>query len=1106
MKKYNLVNNICGWVVFAIASVVYLLTIEPSMSFWDCGEFISSAYKLEVGHPAGAPMFMLFGNFFSHFASNPADVALWLNALSAMFSALTILFLFWTITHLVKRLVLGWGAQAKPAMTTAQLITILGSGAVGALAYTFSDTFWFSAVEGEVYACSSFLTAIVFWLILKWEDVADEPQSGRWLILIAYLTGVSVGIHLLNLLCIPAIVLVYYFRKTKTPTWKGIVAALLIAFGTVAAVLYGLVQGLVEVAGVFELFFVNTLHLPYNTGVAVYMVLLFGILTYGIWLSMKATDNAAQLRNAKIVFVVSIALLGIPFLGSGIWLGILLLIILCCYLFISKKISPVALNSILIGLLVMTIGYSAYALTLIRATANTPMNQNAPDNIFTLREYLSREQYGATPLFYGQTFVAEVQRNTKTGEVIYEDSGPIWSRVPKKDASEPDRYYESGRKSSPVYVDKLCTLFPRMYSSTGNHVQGYKQWSNFKGEKVRVPEMQEDGKMGSRVVMKPTFGENLRYFFSYQVNFMYWRYFMWNFAGRQNDIQGHGEVANGNWITGIPFLDASRVGPQKGQPDFIAKNKGHNTYYMLPLLLGLLGILVQLKSGKSGTQQFWVCFSLFFMTGLAIVLYLNQPPYQPRERDYAYAGSFYVYAIWIGIGVLGIIKGLEKLKLPATISAALATVLSLLVPIQMASQTWDDHDRSKRFVGRDLGRNYLATCEPNAIIFTCGDNDTFPLWYAQEVEGYRTDVRVCNLSYLQTDWYISQMKCQAYESTPLPIDWERWEYVQGTHEAAYIVPMDPEPWTAERAFNRVKSDDPRTKRLPRYNVSVDNIPTHRVIFPVDAKAAIASGTVNAADSARIVPYMLLNLGETKNEAGQVVEGAKNILNKSEMMMLDILKNNADWKRPVYMSTTVGGENWARMQRYFRQDGMAYRFVPMETYQGMDANLVYDNFMNKFEWGNMDKEQLYLDETCRRLATTYRTYFGRLARTLAEQGDVERTEAVVDRCLEVIPDRNLPLEYYSAADLAEALARVGKTEKAVKLYTILADVLERELNWYTRLNTNHYGTILNDVRRDLAAMQYILYYFSENAKEQMSHYEATYEAAVNRYQSIVGNNR
>ncbi|MDR0683191.1 MAG: DUF2723 domain-containing protein [Dysgonamonadaceae bacterium] len=1094
MKRYNLANNVLGWIVFAIATVVYLMTIEPTASFWDCGEFISSAYKLEVGHPPGAPIFMLMGNLFSHLASEPSQVSMMLNALSAIFSSLTILFLFWTITHLAKKIVL----QNEQKISLSQYITILGSGAVGALVYTFSDTFWFSAVEGEVYAFSSLMTAVVFWLILKWEDVADEPHSNRWLILIAYLMGISIAIHLLNLLCIPAIVLIYYFRKNSNPTWKGAVGALLISFGILIAILYGLVQGLVEVCGWFELLFVNIFHLPYNSGVIFYLILIFGVLAWAIKESMNTT---LKLQRAKTAFVIAIVLLGIPFIGSGLLLGILISGVLIIYLFSSKKINPVALNTILIGLLVITIGYSSYALIMIRSTANTPMDQNSPEDIFTLRTYLSREQYGETPLFYGQTFVSEIKYERKSGmlEAATKDEGPVWSQIPKKDVSERDLYYISDRKKHYIYVDELNTLFPRMYSSDARHIQGYKEWSNFKGKRVRVSLPQ-----GSKWVIKPTFGENLRYFFEYQVNFMYWRYFMWNFSGRQNDIQGHGEVSNGNWITGIKFIDQHRVGPQDDLPDSIAKNKGHNKYYMLPLLLGILGVFFQVFSGKKGTEQFWVTFMLFFMTGLAIVVYLNQPPFQPRERDYAYAGSFYAFCIWIGIGTAGIISGLKKyLKLPDTVAAILGTFLCLLIPIQMVSQTWDDHDRSGRYITRDFGMNYLTTCEPNAIIFTNGDNDTFPLWYAQEVEGYRTDVRVCNLSYLQTDWYIDQMKRQAYESEPLPIDWKKYEYVQGKHDVAFIFDEYKEPWTVERVLNRIKSEDIRDKRISGYDFELDNVPTNKILIPIDSAAVRTSGLVKPENAAWIPPYMLVDLGTKPNEKGEPTTSPKKHLVKHEMMILNILKNNSDWSRPIYYALTVGSDQYLRLESYFRQEGIAYRIMPFEAakYQRMDVDVLYDNLMNKYKWGNLEQQGLYLDENSMRMTKTFRIIFGSLAQKLAEEKDFERAEKALDYCLKVIPSYNVPYDYYSMGDIADAYHKIEKTEKANEIYVQLAETLSKNLNWYNRLNTSHYVSVLEDIRRDIFFMQQVMYYFAENDPDKFNQYSEGYSKSMEHYQSI-----
>ena len=638
MRKYKLINNVLGWIVFLIASTVYLMTIEPTASFWDCGEFISSAFKLEVGHPPGAPFFMLTANLFTQLASDTATVAKMVNSMSALFSGLTILFLFWSITHLARKIMV----NDENEISLGTMITIMGSGLVGALAYTFSDTFWFSAVEGEVYAYSSLFTALVFWLILKWEEAADRPHADRWIVLIAYLMGLSIGVHLLNLLCIPAIVLVYYYKKFPNPTMKGTIYALLVSFAIVALMMYGVVQGLVEVCGYFELLFVNVLGMPYNSGVFAYVIVLAGVLIWSIWETMRDEVNPVRM---KIAFIAAIVLVGVPFIGSGYVLAVILTAALTAYLFMSKKVNIKLLNTVLVCLMVIVVGYSSYALTMIRATADTPMNQNAPSDIFTLRSYLAREQYGKTPLLYGQTFASEVKRENQGGNCspVTKEGEAVWSRVIKKDKNEKDKYYISRHDVDYEYVDELSMLFPRMFSNVDAHVGAYKEWSQFKGEPVKF------NRCGENVtVMKPTFAENLRYFFAYQLNFMYWRYFMWNFSGRQNDIQGNGEVLNGNWITGIKAIDEVLVGPQDNMPSDIADNKGHNVYYMLPLLLGILGLLYQAYSGQRGIQSFWITFFLFFMTGIAIVLYLNQTPYQPRERDYAYAGSFYAFCIWIG--------------------------------------------------------------------------------------------------------------------------------------------------------------------------------------------------------------------------------------------------------------------------------------------------------------------------------------------------------------------------------------------------------------------------------------------------------------------------
>ena len=819
MKQYRTINNLVGWLTFIIAATVYCLTIEPTASFWDCPEFITTGYKLEVGHPPGAPFFMLVANLFSQFASDVTTVAKMVNYMSALMSGACILFLFWSITHLVRKLVI----TDESNITKGQLITVMGSGLVGALVYTFSDTFWFSAVEGEVYAFSSLFTAIVFWLILKWEDVANQPHSDRWLILIAYLTGLSIGVHLLNLLCLPAIVLVYYYKKTPNATAKGSLLALLGSGVLVAAVLYGIVPGIVKVGGWFELLFVNGLGMSFNSGVVVYIILLAAALIWGVY---ESYTEKSRLRMA-ISFILTIALLGIPFYGHGvssILIGVVVIAILGIYLApqvqekIKEKwrISARTMNTALLCTMMIVIGYSSYALIVIRSTANTPMDQNSPEDIFTLGEYLGREQYGTRPLFYGPAFSSKVALDVKDGYCVPRQSqtGSKYVRKEKTSPDEKDSYIELPGRIEYEYAQNM--LFPRMYSSA--HSSLYKQWVDIKGHDVPYDQCGE-----MVMVNVPNQWENIKFFFSYQLNFMYWRYFMWNFAGRQNDIQSSGEIEHGNWITGIPFIDNLLVGNQELLPQDLKNNKGHNVFYCLPLLLGLIGLFWQAYHSQRGIQQFWVVFFLFFMTGIAIVLYLNQTPAQPRERDYAYAGSFYAFAIWVGMGVAGIIRMLrDYCKMKEVPAAALASVLCLLVPIQMAGQTWDDHDRSGRFVARDFGQNYLMTLqeEGNPIIFTNGDNDTFPLWYNQETEGFRTDARTCNLSYLQTDWYIDQMKRPAYDSPSLPITWDRVEYVEGQNEYIPIRPevkknIDHVCTGRQRARKRKSGSDERTERTVR---------------------------------------------------------------------------------------------------------------------------------------------------------------------------------------------------------------------------------------------------------------------------------------------------
>ncbi len=793
MNRYKVINNSLGWLVFVVAAVTYLLTIEPTASFWDCGEYIAQGAKLDVGHPPGNPIFMLAARFVINFAPDTSYYAMAVNSMSALLSAATILLLFWTITHLVKRLVI---KEDEPELSVAKMMVIFGSGLVGALAYTWSDTFWFSAVEGEVYAFSSFCTALVFWLILKWESKCDSVTSDRYLIIIAYVLGISIAVHLLNLLCIPAIVLVFYYRKYKNPTLKGSLISLGVSFLIIASILYGLVPGFIEVAQYTELLFVNLFGFGFNSGVIAYAIL--NLVLFG-WAIFELHTQRSALR-IKLSFLLSVLSSGMLFIGDGLAIGFVLFAVLAGYLFYFCKRVPVrVLNVAIISMFVIFVGYSSYAVILIRSNANPPMDQNSPDNVFALGSYLNREQYGQRPLIYGQTMYSSVvyQDNSKGAAVPVVDRGK--ALYAKDVESESDKYKLIGYNEDYKLAPELDMLFPRMYSSA--HIRQYVDWTGMKGKQVQVTSVLDaNGNIRETATkIKPTFLENMRFFIDYQVNYMYWRYFMWNFAGRQNDLQGNGEITKGNWISGIPFIDTMRLGDQSLLPsDYGDGNKGHNNFYMLPLILGIIGLLWQAYAGKRGIEQFWVIFFLFFMTGLAIVIYLNQVPSQPRERDYAFAGSFYAFAIWIGMGVAGLWAMLVKWSSKRSKSdqsnnklyAIIASAIGILIPIQMVSQTWDDHDRSDRYAARDFGMNYLSSVDKDGIIFTNGDNDTFPLWYAQEVEGFRTDVRVVNLSYLTTDWYIDQMRFPVYDSKAIPMMADKSTFAYTERQVSYFINPD----------------------------------------------------------------------------------------------------------------------------------------------------------------------------------------------------------------------------------------------------------------------------------------------------------------------------
>ena len=1092
MKQFKLVDNILGYLTFFIAAFVYCSTIEPTASFWDCPEFITTGYKLEIGHPPGAPFFMLTANLFSQFISDPTQVAKMVNIMSAILSATCILFLFWSITHLVRRLI----TDKWEDITLSKLIAIEASGLVGALIYTFSDTFWFSAVEGEVYAYSSAFTAVVFWLILKWEDHADEPHSDRWLVLIMYMTGLSIGVHLLNLLCLPAIGLVYYYRKFPDANLKGSLIALAVSLVILAAVLYGVVPGIITVGGWFELFFVNTLGMPFNTGEIIYIILLVACV---IWAVYETQTGKHSITIQNIAFLLSVGMLGIPFYGWG-WsafiIGIVVLAALWFVLKLTKDKMPLitarAKNTVLLCMLMLMIGYSTYALIVIRSSANPPMDQNSPEDIFTLGDYLGRDQYGNRPLFYGPAYTSQVALEVEGNicKPVMSKGKPVYQRKEKASADEKDSYFVVRTKDEYKYAQNM--LFPRMYDS--GHTAAYESWmGGVDGSEVSYDRCGEP-----MMIKMPNQLENIRFFLSYQCNFMYWRYFMWNFAGRQNDIQGNGELEHGNWLTGFSFIDDARLGDQSMLPDDLKENKGHNVFYCMPLILGLLGLFWQawytrkrkvMINGSEktiddpiGIRQFWVVFFLFFVTGLAIVIYLNQTPMQPRERDYAYAGSFYAFAIWCGMGVAAIIDWLNrKMKKENLVLTILVSLVSLIVPIQMVSQTWDDHDRSGRYCCRDFGQNYLMTLQEtgNPIIFTNGDNDTFPLWYNQDTEGVRTDARVCNLSYLQTDWYIDQMRRPAYDSPSVPISWSRLEYCAGTNEYVQVDPSLKEqvkqlykesPMEAASQFG----DDPfELRNILKYWVRTKNkdlhvIPTDTVYVTIDKEAVRKSGMLMASDS--IPDKMVISLK------------GKSALYKGDLMMLEMI-DKCNWTRPVYVATTVGAYNYMNLGDNFVQEGLANRITPFTTnidgkpipgVKDFDTEKTYDNVMHKYKFGGIDKPGIYLDETVMRMCYTHRRLMSQLANHLIDEGKADKAKEVLAKAEKEIPGYNVPHDFQSGSlDLARAYAVTGQKQKAQELVTTLWKKSSQYLQWYCSLETTRFVSSQRDCMLHLYLMNQMM---------------------------------
>ncbi len=962
--SYNRLNTLFGWALFAFSTVVYLLTVEPSVSFWDCGEFILSAFRLQVGHPPGAPLFVMIGRIATLFAfGDTSKVALMMNGLSAICSGFAIMFLFWTITHLIRRVVI---RESLPS--AGQAAAILGSGILGSLAYTFSDTFWFSAVEGELYALSSLVTGLVFWAMLKWEEEADKPYSGRWIILTAFIMGMGLGIHRLNLLVIPALIFVFYFRKYRISR-NGIIKVILLSVLILWFIVFVLIPGVPKAAGWFELFFVNVAGLPFNSGLLFFVIVLAAALIAGIKYSI---DN-----------------------------------------------NRVILNYVMTILAVIMIGYSSYAMIMIRSSARPPMNQNNPSDIFSLSYYINMEQYGSAPKLYGHYYSAPVTdvRNVIAG---YNKIGGKY--VP---------YYRPEYE----YNKNFMTFFPRMYSSEPEHEEAYKYWGNITGRKYSVTSGSE-----KRTVVCPTFGENLRYFFRYQTGFMYLRYFMWNFAGRQNDVQGNGNLIHGNWISGISFIDKARLGDPDKLPEELKTNPGMNRYYFIPLILGLLGMLWQYRNDRNG---FWLVLTFFIMTGFAIIAYLNQYPNQPRERDYAYAGSFYAFAIWIGMGFMYFHEIIRK-HVPWRFTGVLAfIVLILACPVLMAVQNWDDHDRSGRYTTRDIGSNYLESCAPNSILFTYGDNDSFPLWYIQDVELVRTDVRVANLSYIQAGWYIDMMRQKAFESDPMPLSLPQEKYLDGVRTQLPVNTRIDKPVDIRQIVAFAGEDDRKfmidiSGRGDYFNY----IPSNKFMINVDTAKVISNGTVKKYFRNMIVSPVLWEYTETDALKG-------------DLAIMDLLATN-EWERPVYFSTTVPSSQYKGLEKYFVQEGLAYRIAPIKADESrpaefgiIDHNVMYDNMMNKFKWGNAADPSVYLDENNKRMFSNFRRLFGNLSEALLAEGDTTKAILAAKRGLDLVPADKMPYDFFALGPAA-TLIKAGKMDEGLKIIHDIMDYSRDYLDYAVEL--------------------------------------------------------
>ncbi len=1040
-KKYSFYNILFGWLAFVGASIVYLLTMEPTVSLWDCGEFIATAAKLEVGHPPGAPLFLMLGRFFALFVGNDTSlIAASVNAMSALASGATIMFLFWTITHLAKKFFV------KNELKLENVIAIIGAGIIGAGAYAFTDTFWFSAVEGEVYALSSLFTAVVFWLILKWENVAHKPNSDRWIILIAYIMGLSIGVHLLNLLTITAIVYVYYFKKYK-PTTKGFILAGLLSLVLIAFMMWGVIAGSVQVASQFELFFINILGMPFHSGLVIYLIFLVAAIVAGVIFTRK--DSVSVEIKTAVITVITV-LIGLPFISSNPLMWIIITAGIAGLVYYIAKKDKFALNTIVNVIAVVMIGYSSYAMIMVRSQAETPMNENAPNNAFALLSYLNREQYGQTPLVYGP----------------YYNAAPNWQKdgtaeVEEKFTYTPlgDKYVKVNNGIKYVWADEFCTIFPRMHSNEAHHVQAYKEWAGIK-DGVNTNQVFYDKERKNYDV--PTFGQNLKFFFSYQIGHMYMRYFMWNFAGRQNDVQTHGEITNGNWITGIDAIDNVLVGNQEKISDKAKNDPTRNVYYLLPFILGLFGLIFHVGHDKKDS---FVVFLLFILTGLAIVVYLNQTPYQPRERDYAYAGSFYAFCIWIGISVIGFYHYGKKYLKNGKIAAVLAILIALPTPIVLAVENWDDHDRSGRYTALEFARSYLETCDPNSIIVTAGDNDTFPLWYAQEVEGIRTDVRVVCTPLLSTDWYSQQMMRRTYESAPLPTKLTPEQVAKGVRDVVRVNEnlnvTKGNYIDISQAMEIVRDDN---MFVDYYGDKYNYMPARKLKFKVDKEKVLANGIVAAKDTSLIVDEIRFEV--TKSERDKSIY-------KNKLIFLDIL-DGYQWDRPIYFTNPMTADDLG-LAEYIRYDGFAYKFVPIVSKDARipyaDTDVMYENLMNKYQWGGMGDSTVHMNHFNQRTTRVIgvRAMYNQLALMLGSEGKKEKAKEVLLRLKQIMPDSQFPYMDDNIVTTAYAYYSIDENELANEELLIYAMNLIDELEWFSSLSVEHKKRVTSDEQNYLSSV-------------------------------------